>query len=134
MRRVRPMTQKVTLGHKALVEAAHREIETIPIADALKLHGNQDVVFVDIRDIRELQREGRIPECLSRATGHARILDRPDFALSQADLCRGQEIRFLLRGRDALCACHKNRSRHGPEARRAHGRWLRCMEEGRRTR
>jgi len=55
------MTQKITLGHKALVDAASREIETIPTADAIKLHGNHDVVFVDIRDIRELQRDGRIP-------------------------------------------------------------------------
>jgi rhodanese-related sulfurtransferase len=55
------MTQKVTVGHKVLVEAAYREIETIPTADAIKLHGNESVVFVDIRDIRELQREGRIP-------------------------------------------------------------------------
>ena len=69
MRRVRPMTQKITLGHKALVEAAHREIETIAIADAIKLHGSQDVVFVDIRDIRELQREGRIPNAFHAPRG-----------------------------------------------------------------
>jgi len=55
------MAQKITLGHKVLVDAAKREIETIPTEEAVKLHGNKDVVFVDIRDIRELQREGRIP-------------------------------------------------------------------------
>jgi rhodanese-related sulfurtransferase len=29
--------------------------------DALALHGRDDVVFVDLRDIRELHREGRVP-------------------------------------------------------------------------
>jgi rhodanese-related sulfurtransferase len=55
------MMQQITLGYRALVEAAEREIERIPLAQALKLHGRGDVVLVDLRDIRELKREGRIP-------------------------------------------------------------------------
>jgi rhodanese-related sulfurtransferase len=55
------MSQKITLGYRALVQAAERAIESIKAEEALKLHGRQDVVFVDIRDIRELKREGRIP-------------------------------------------------------------------------
>ena len=45
----------------ALVAAAEREIETLSVGDALALHGTGDVVFVDLRDIRELDREGRVP-------------------------------------------------------------------------
>ena len=55
------MNQKITLGSEAMVTAAAREIETIPAEEAIKLLGRNDVVFVDIRDIRELKREGRIP-------------------------------------------------------------------------
>ena len=44
-----------------LVAAAEREIETLPVEAAVKLHGRDDVVFVDLRDIRELDREGRVP-------------------------------------------------------------------------
>jgi rhodanese-related sulfurtransferase len=55
------MNQRITLSSDAMVEAASREIETVPAAEAVKLHGRDDVVFVDIRDIRELRREGRIP-------------------------------------------------------------------------
>ena len=55
------MSQKITLGYRALVEAAERAIESIKAEEALKLHGRDDVVLVDIRDIRELKREGRIP-------------------------------------------------------------------------
>src|SRR5262245_52170918 len=55
------MPQKITTGYKALIEAAEREIETIPIEDALKLHGRDDIVLVDLRDPRELEREGKVP-------------------------------------------------------------------------
>ena len=55
------MPQEITRGFRALVDAAEREIETIAVDDALKLHGRDDVVLVDLRDIRELDREGRIP-------------------------------------------------------------------------
>ena len=37
------MSQKITLGSEAMVAAAEREIETLPVADAIKLHGADDV-------------------------------------------------------------------------------------------
>ncbi len=55
------MVQKITTSSRALVEAAEREIESLSAAEALALHGRDDVVLVDLRDIRELQREGRVP-------------------------------------------------------------------------
>ncbi|MEZ5597784.1 MAG: rhodanese-like domain-containing protein [Pseudomonadales bacterium] len=50
---------KVT--HKDLIDRAMAEIETLSLDDAHALLGRDDVVFVDIRDPRELQREGKIP-------------------------------------------------------------------------
>jgi rhodanese-related sulfurtransferase len=50
----------ITTSVRELVDAANREIVTISIDEALNLHGHEDVVFVDIRDVRELHREGRI--------------------------------------------------------------------------
>ena len=55
------MPQNITVHVDALVAAAEREIETLSAADAVKLHGSPDVVFVDIRDPRELSRDGRVP-------------------------------------------------------------------------
>ena len=55
------MAQTITTGIRTLLDEAEREIETLPVDDAIKLHGRDDVVFVDIRDPRELDREGRIP-------------------------------------------------------------------------
>jgi len=50
---------KVT--HKDLLDRAMAEVETLDPAAAKALLGRDDVVFVDIRDPRELQREGKIP-------------------------------------------------------------------------
>ena len=55
------MPQNITLGYKEMCEAAEREIETLAVEDAVKLAGHDDTVLVDIRDPRELQREGKVP-------------------------------------------------------------------------
>jgi len=55
------MPQTITTGYKALCDAAERQIETIAVEDAIKLAGRSDTVLVDIRDIRELEREGKVP-------------------------------------------------------------------------
>jgi rhodanese-related sulfurtransferase len=55
------MAQNITLHVDDMVAAAEREIETLAVGDAIKLHGTDAVTFVDLRDIRELNREGRVP-------------------------------------------------------------------------
>ncbi len=63
------MSQSITVGCKDLVEAAEAEIETLTVEDAIARHGADDVVFVDIRDIRELKREGRVPGAVHAPRG-----------------------------------------------------------------
>ena len=55
------MPQQITVHVDAMVQAAEREIENLDVADAITLHGRDDVLFVDLRDIRELARDGRVP-------------------------------------------------------------------------
>ncbi len=55
------MPQVITTSVKSLVEKAETEIENLTVEQAIGLHGRDDVVLVDIRDIRELQRDGRVP-------------------------------------------------------------------------
>src|SRR5207237_10334104 len=43
------------------IDEANAEIETVSAADAIKLVGDKNVVIVDIRDPREIERDGRIP-------------------------------------------------------------------------
>lgn len=58
------MSQTISRGYKTLLDEANAKIRTLPVAEALALHGSEDVVFVDLRDPRELEREGRIPGAL----------------------------------------------------------------------
>lgn len=56
-------------GYKALLAEANAVIETLPVDQALRLHRDCEVVFVDLRDPREIQREGRIPGSFSCPRG-----------------------------------------------------------------
>ena len=52
---------KMKKGYKELVSEAESAIETLSIEKAVSILDDPDFQFVDIRDIRELQREGKIP-------------------------------------------------------------------------
>ena len=49
------------LGYKDLIARAEAVIQTLPADQAVGLLDDPDVCFVDLRDRRELEREGRIP-------------------------------------------------------------------------
>lgn len=55
------MAQTITNSVMTMVKEAKKQIEEIPAEEAIKLHGNPDVVLVDIRDPRELERDGKVP-------------------------------------------------------------------------
>lgn len=55
------MPQKITYGYKQLLADANAEIETIPVAEAIGLVNRADVTLVDLRDPRELERDGMAP-------------------------------------------------------------------------
>ena len=54
---------------KELVSAAEAEVDTLSASAAQALHGDPEVVFVDLRDVRELQREGRIRDSFHTPRG-----------------------------------------------------------------
>jgi hypothetical protein len=62
-----PLKLKKTV--KQMLAEANAEIETVSAQDALKLKDDPGVLFVDIRDVRELERDGRIPGALHAPRG-----------------------------------------------------------------
>jgi len=48
-------------GYQQLLDEANAEIVTLPVSEALGLLKDDNVQFVDLRDPREIEREGRIP-------------------------------------------------------------------------
>lgn len=55
------MPQKIVVGYKQLMADAEAKVKQVSAGEAIAMQSGQDVVIVDIRDPREIQREGRIP-------------------------------------------------------------------------
>jgi rhodanese-related sulfurtransferase len=72
------MPQHITTHVHELVAAAEREIETLAAEAAVALHGRDDVVLVDLRDIRELGREGKVPGAFHCPRGMLEFWIDPD--------------------------------------------------------
>ncbi|WP_183190668.1 rhodanese-like domain-containing protein [Ancylobacter tetraedralis] len=56
-------------GYKQLLAEAEAEITAIDVPQAQALQGRDDVVFVDLRDPRERERDGSIPGAFSCPRG-----------------------------------------------------------------
>src|ERR1700751_332888 len=63
------MAQTIRRGIKAMIDEANAEIETISATDAIKIANDGNVVIVDIRDPREIERDGKIPGAFSCTRG-----------------------------------------------------------------
>ena len=124
------MPQTITTGYKALCEAAEREIETLSTEEAIKLAGRDDTVLVDIRDIRELQREGRVPGALHCPRGMLEFWIDPQSPYHKPVFAQDKKYVFFCAGglRSALAA--QTAQSHGAEAGRAYQGRLRRLEEG----
>ena len=88
----------ITRGYKALVAAAEAEIETIPIEAAKKLVGAPDVQFVDIRDIREVWREGTVPGAFLASRGMLEFWVDPESPYYKELFGSGKKYVFFCAG------------------------------------
>ena len=69
---------KLKIGYQELSQEAMAEIETLSVEIASDLVADTKVVFVDIRDVRELEREGMIPNALHAPRGMLEFWVDPD--------------------------------------------------------
>ncbi len=65
-------------GYRQMVDEAEANIERVSVAEAKALVADENVVFVDIRDIRELQREGKLPGAIHAPRGMLEFWVDPD--------------------------------------------------------
>ncbi len=63
------MYQNITKSVKMFVDEANTIVDTISIEEAKKIINNDNYLFIDIRDFRELKREGKIPGAFSCPRG-----------------------------------------------------------------
>lgn len=81
-------------GCKDLVAEANAVIRTIPTAEAIARHGDPNVVFVDIRDVRELEREGMIPGAFHAPRGMIEFWVDPQSPYYKEIFGSGKEFYF----------------------------------------
>jgi len=100
------MPLAITKGYKQLVAEAEREIETISVEEALRLHGDEDLLFVDLRDVRELWREGYIPGAYHCPRGMLEFWIDPESIYYKDIFASGKKFLFYcnLGWRSALAA------------------------------
>ncbi|MDC0657966.1 rhodanese-like domain-containing protein [Leisingera sp. SS27] len=72
------MPQQITKGVKALLAEANSLVETMSVEDAKQKVLDENYVFIDLRDIRELQRSGMIPGAFSCPRGMLEFWIDPD--------------------------------------------------------
>ena len=63
------MAQEIVKSTKSLIAEANKIVETISIEEAKKIVSSEKHILIDLRDIRELKREGKIPGAFSCPRG-----------------------------------------------------------------
>ena len=100
------MPQNITKGYKALVAEANSKIETISTEAAKALVGRDDVVLVDLRDPRELERDGKVPGAFHCPRGMLEFWIDPESPYHKPIFAEDKKFVFFCGGgwRSALAA------------------------------
>ena len=99
-----PLKMKKTV--QQMVDEASASIETVPVADAIKLVGQPGVTFIDIRDPRELWRDGSIPGAINVTRGMLEMWIDPESPYAKPVFAEPKRFVFFCAGgwRSALAA------------------------------
>ena len=100
------MAQEITVGIKKLIDEANAEIETLTVEQAIALHGRDDVTIVDLRDPREMEREGHIPGTFHCTRGMLEFWIDPASPYAKPQFQEDKKFVFFCAGglRSALAA------------------------------
>ena len=100
------MPQNITTGFKQLVADAKAQVEEFEAADAVKLHTDPNVVLIDLRDPRELERDGKIPGAKHVTRGMLEFWIDPESPYHKPFFAEDRKFVFICAGgwRSALAA------------------------------
>ena len=100
------MAQTITRGFKTLLNEANAQVKTLSVVEAAALHGSDDVVFVDLRDPRELEREGKMPGAFHCPRGMLEFWIDPESPYAKPQFQQDKTYVFFCAGgwRSALAA------------------------------
>jgi rhodanese-related sulfurtransferase len=81
-----------------MVDAANAELEVLSAEQAIALHGRPGVTFVDIRDVRELWRDGAVPGAWHVPRGMLEFWIDPDSPYAKEKFQSGDKFVFFCAG------------------------------------
>ena len=113
----------ITKGIKELCVEAEQEIETMSVEQVMAVKDSADVQLVDIRDVRELWREGTIPGASHAPRGMLEFWVDPKSPYYREEFGSGKKFIFYCAGgmRSALAAQAVHRMGLSPVAHMAGG-------------
>ena len=93
-------------GYKQLIEDALERIHTLSVDEAQTKLGDPGVVFIDIREAKELEREGIIPGAFNAPRGMLEFWVDPESPYHKEIFASGKKFVFFCAGglRSALAA------------------------------
>jgi rhodanese-related sulfurtransferase len=91
-------TMPIKKGYKQLLAEANAEIETLTVENAIGLLGKPDVVFVDLRDPREIDREGRMPGAFACTRGMLEFWIDPESPYAKPIFAEPKRFIFFCAG------------------------------------
>lgn len=100
------MPQTITKGYKALVAEANDAVTTLSVDEGKALLGRDDTVLVDLRDPRELEREGKMPGAFHCPRGMLEFWIDPESPYHKPIFAEDKRFVFFCGGgwRSALAA------------------------------
>jgi rhodanese-related sulfurtransferase len=100
------MPQVITKGYKALLAEAEAQIETLDVSQVQAMLGREDGVLGEIRDPRELEREGRMPGAFHCTRGMLEFWIDPESPYAKPQFQEDKTFVFFCAGgwRSALAA------------------------------
>lgn len=100
------MTTYIKKGYKQLLQEANSEIKTISVDEAKSLFENDGYEFIDLRDFREIKRNGKIPGSFSCPRGMLEFWIDPDSPYHKEIFSTGKNFIFYCASawRSALAA------------------------------
>lgn len=88
----------VTKGIKELCEAAEADIETLTVEQVMDVKDDDNIQLVDIRDIRELWRDGAIPGAHHAPRGMLEFWVDPESPYHKEIFASGKKFIFFCAG------------------------------------
>jgi rhodanese-related sulfurtransferase len=100
------MTQTITKGYKALLAEAEAAVKTLDPQTVMEMAKQDDVVLVDLRDPRELDREGKIDKAFHCPRGMLEFWIDPESPYAKPVFQEDKTFIFFCAGgwRSALAA------------------------------